>query len=271
MHHIGTGKIRDILPQLDATRLAAEIYRKAGVFVVRKALPPAQIAIWQEAWNEFYSRRLAAGRKVNPFNPVHVEEDSPPALAAIHRCDSLLDIMEQIYPDLAFYAQRFVIKDTHSRAPVFLHQDFGYDYGLPEKTAVFIPLSPVSADNGAMIFYPGTHQCGYLGDAGEIDVSILEPGWPTFCPTLEPGDIVLMHNCTWHASLPHKQGLDRILAHVTYQPANDPSSRALLRGQWRTDLRLGDIPREKFFKRHRVGRLTEMQAEIDRLKDGKRA
>jgi Phytanoyl-CoA dioxygenase (PhyH) len=264
MQYIPAGRIRGLVSQLDSTEFSVDIYKQTGVFVVRKAIPARWIGAWQEAWREFYAESLAADRNVNPFNPVVVNEAVPPVLAAIHRCPDLLDIMERIYPDLGLYMQRFLLKDRKSRTPVFLHHDFGYDCGWPEKTAAFIPLSPTDADNGSLVFYPGTHLFGYLGDVGEFDPDIIDPDWPAICPALEPGDIALMHECTWHASPPYVHGPDRVLVQVTYQPANDPSSAALLRGNWRTEFRFGEL-REKFFKRSRASRLRELQAEVDRL------
>src|SRR6185369_6134762 len=84
--------------------------------------------------------------------------------------------------------------------------------------------------NGGMAFLPGTHHAGYLGDVGEIDIAATAPDWPILRPTLAPGDILLMHDCTWHGSEPHVSGPDRVLAQLQYQPASDPSSIELLRG-----------------------------------------
>jgi len=156
------------------------------------------------------------------------------------------------------------VKDAHSRAPVFLHQDFGYNRGWPEKTSVFVPLTPMCPENGGLVLYPGTHALGYLGDAGEVNAGVLDPAWPTVCPSLEPGDVVLMHDCTWHASRPHVAGPDRVLAQLTYQPATDPSSAELLRGQWGTDHRLAPLPDAHLFTRSRSSRLRELQAAVDR-------
>ena len=255
---------RSLLQHLDAAKLSVEIYQKLGVFVLRKIIPADQIVEWQRTWREFYEG-VAKTRDVNPFNPVLLNEVVPGALAEIHRCPVLLDIMEHIYPNLALYMQRFVIKDAQSEAPVFLHQDFGYDHGWPEKTSVFLPLSPVSAYNGGVAFYPSTHIYGYLGDVGEIDPNIIDPEWPAICPSLEPGDIALMHECTWHASGPRIGGPDRILVQITYQPAIDPTGVTLLRGHGGSEYRPNDFPREKIFKRSRTGRLRELQSEVNQL------
>jgi len=266
MRQLEIGPERELLAAADAATFAPDIYRETGFFVVRQAIPAARISRWQESWAKFYASTLAGARRVDPFNPVQVHESAPADLAEIHRCPELLDVLEVLYPDLALFMQRFVIKAADSRASVFVHSDFGYDYGWPEKTTVFLPLSRSNFDNGGISFYPGTHHFGYLGDVGEANVRMLSPDWPLVCPDLLPGDIALCHTCTWHCSPPHTNGPDRILVQSTFQPANDPSSKALLRGQWRTRYQLADLPRDAFFVRSRSSRLRELQGQLDQLR-----
>jgi len=264
MQRPGPEKVHALLPQIDAVDLNVELYREAGVFILRRALPTATVQNWQSALQVFYATTLAAGRKVYASNPVAVSEALPRELAAVHRHEKLLDIAETIHgADIALYNQRLLVKDQHGRAAVFTHQDFAYQTGWPDKTSVFVPLDPADADNGGMIFYPGTHHYGYLGDAGEISSDSFS-SLPTFCPRLEPGDVVLMHPFTWHESGPHRHGPDRATVQIYYQPSDDPSGTALLRGQWRTEIFIGDPRPERLFRRSRVGRLREMQAEIDK-------
>ena len=253
--------LRESLPYVEQSQLDIPRLRALGVVVVRNAVPQAIIGEWIAAWSEFQREALAAGRKVDPYNPVVLHEPASDELMAIHRHPVLLDLMEQLYPDLALYVQRFVIKDANSRQPVFLHQDYCYDLGMPEKTSMFLPLGPMNPDNGGLMFYPGTHLLGYLGDAGELDPAILDPDWPVVAPSLEPGDLVLMHECTWHASLPHTKGPDRIVVQMTFQPADDPSGIELLRGK-SPGMPLGSIDRDALFVRSRSSRLRELQAAV---------
>ncbi|MGI9285952.1 MAG: phytanoyl-CoA dioxygenase family protein [Pseudomonadales bacterium] len=268
MEPIEIGNIRYLIPLADAEKLSPDIYRETGFFVVRRVIPCGQILEWQNEWDRFYNEKLAKDRDVDPYNPVNVHEDLPSVLAEIHKCPELLDVMQLLYPDLALFMQRFVIKDHNSRAPVFVHNDFCYDYGWPEKTTVFIPLSVCNKDNGGISFYPGTHHFGYLGDVGELNTEIIGTQWPLVCPSLEPGDIALCHTCTWHCSPPHVSGPDRILVQSTFQPASDPSGTALLRGKWQARYRLSALPRDKFFRRCRASRLRELQAQVDHFESG---
>lgn len=254
------------IAKADMVRLSVEDYRLLGVAVLRNCISKATMSSWQKAWAEFQDRSIGEGRKVNPFNPVVLNENVTGELTKIYRHPELLDIMEQVYPDLGIFGQRFVIKDRHSRTPVFPHQDYGYDLGWPEKTSVFLPLSEMNPDNGGLFFLPGTHLAGFLGDAGEIDLEMLAPGWPAIAPTVSPGDIVLMHECTWHGSGPHKAGPDRIVVQIQYQPASDPSSTETLRGRNAGLVQLTDEMRHLIFSRSRSSRLKELQIEINALK-----
>ncbi len=261
---IGISKIRQLLPQIESEHFSRDIFEKMGIFVIRRAIPGEIVSLWQSAWGEFYKSEFSDGRAVNPFNPVAVDKNPPPVLENIHRNPALLDIIEQAFgPDLALYNQRFVIKDCHSRGSVFLHNDFCYHFGWPTKASAFVALSPMTAENGGMVFYPGTHQYGYLGDAGQLNPDFLDPAWPSICPSLEPGDVALMNSSTWHRSEPHTGGPDRILVDIIYQPANDPSGIELLRGQWRTEIFLPLEARGKVFSNSRAIRLQQMRQRLE--------
>lgn len=232
-----------------------DTFDRDGYVVVRSALPMNDIHDWQSAWFTY----AQTPRKVE-FNPVAVNGPFPEPLASIYKHPALLDLVEQVFgPDIALYNHRFVVKDKDSRGPVFLHHDTPYHIGWPTKLSCFVPLTIVD-NNGAMLFWPGTHRYGYLGDAGEIRRDVIEMKWHS--PVLHPGDVVLMHSACWHESWAHKSGPDRVMVDTIMQPANDPSGIELLRGQWRCEpqpwLRGNNI-----FIRSRSSRLRELQAIVD--------
>ena len=81
-----------------------------------------------------------------------------------------------------------------------------------------------------MYLYPGTHRFGYLGDAGSINAEVPPSVWPVITPELEPGDFMLMRFLTWHGSGPFVSGDERVMTDFIYQPASDPSTREVVRG-----------------------------------------
>ena len=107
------------------------------------------------------------------------------------------------------------------------------------RASFFVPLSNVTARNGAMTYFLGTHNFGYLGDAGEILDDILPADWPSVTPELSPGDLVVMDSALWHESGPHTDGEDRVLVDIHVQPASDPTSGEIP-APWRPGRRVQD-------------------------------
>lgn len=235
-----------------------EDFERDGVVVIRQAAPFELLRLWQWSWDDWYDGQFQFGRKPS-WNPVDISGPFPDPLASMPQTPALLDIVEQVFgPDIALYNHRFVVKDKAAKDAVFLHQDTGYHVGWPQKASLFVALSEMDTSNGGMRFYKGSHRYGYLGDAGEIsrDMTVADD-W--YAPFLQPGDAVLMHSATWHASFTHISGPNRVLADIIYQPASDPSGIKLLRGKWQCEpqpwLREGGI-----FKRSRTSRIKELEA-----------
>lgn len=231
-------------------------YYGDGFAVIRGAVSPELAAKWRAAYDALPPRTPG-------WNKVAVDGPFPEPLASIPRTPELLDIVGQVFGwNLALYNFRFVVKDKHAREAVFPHQDCGYHVGKMNKASLFVALSEVSGENGAMVFYPGSHNFGYLGDTGEINTGHYRR-WIIDYPNLHPGDAVLMNSMTWHRSLPYKSGDDRILADIIYQPTDDPSGIALLRGDWECEPKSW-LRGDKVFKWSRSSRLRELQVAADK-------
>jgi len=259
-------QVAALAPACDAPVFDVEVFRAVGAFVVRNLFPAETVAAWQAAWAEFQANTLAA-RKVG-FNKVAVEEPLPPVLATMYESPEHRAVARAMFgPDVGLYNHRFVIKDQFSRDPVFLHQDYCYHLGFPEKASFFTPLSVCGRENGGLEFFLGTHQYGYLGDAGEIDPEAF-PAWPSILPELNPGDLVVMDSSTWHRSGPHLGGPDRILADTIIQPASDPSTVAMVCGENGPVNRIDRSAAAGLFKRSRTTRMKELTAELSRLQGG---
>lgn len=241
-----------------------QLFDDTGVLVFKNALPTDTVAGWRMAYDAFRN----PGR-VPEYNKVAVNDAAlQPVLHLIATHPVILDAVEQVFgPDIALYNQRFVVKDKYARDAVFLHQDTPYHVGWPTKLSAFVALSRVMPENGGIVFYPQSHQFGYLGDAGEIS-TVLWDGYKhhmEVSPELTQGDFVLMHSATWHKSSANTNGIDRVLADIIYQPANDPSGIELLRGEWKTPVRMTKEMRDNLFVSSRTMRMKFMQEEIERL------
>ena len=265
MIHNNPKFVAKLVDQIESTKFDKDIFEKLGLFIIKNAIPPTLIKDWQEEWDNFYVKNLLNSRNVNVYNPVELQEKLPEKLSLIYKSDILLNHVEEVFGEnIALYNHRFVIKDKFSPGEVFLHHDFCYHLGYPNKVSFFVPLSYAGKKNGSLTFYLGTHKYGYLGDAGEIESDQFQETWPQITPDLYPGDIAIMNSLLWHKSGVNEAGIDRIMADIIYQPANDPSGKELLRGKWQTEIFLDRSENPvKFFKRSRVSRIIELQNKLN--------
>lgn len=228
-------------------------YNKYGVYIVRNVIPENLVKEWQSEWDDFYKNNLSKGRDVHKANPVALKEQLPSKLSKMYRNEILINLAKQVHGDnIALYNHRFVIKDKFSLDKVFLHQDSCYHLGYLNKCSFFVPLSISNESNGGLSFYLGSHKCGFLGDAGEINTEGFEIKFKKITPEVNPGDVIIMNSHTWHESGPNISKIDRILADIHYQPSDDPTGKELLSGKWETDFWYSMEDPTKYFKNSRI-------------------
>jgi hypothetical protein len=256
-------RVERALTQASSNRFDPQVYAETGFFVMRQAIPNDVVSRWQETWRRFHDDQLSRGRNVNRANPVALTEELPEELARMYREPVLVRTAQQLFgEDVALYNHRFVIKDAYSPGKVFLHQDSCYHLGNLNKCSLFVPLSIANEENGGMSFYPGSHKLGYLGDAGEINPDSFDIRWPKVTPELHPGDFVVMNSALWHESGPNKNGVHRILADMIMQPADDPTGKELLSGEWKTDVFYSPQNCARYFSNSRVLKIIKYETEL---------
>lgn len=257
--------MQSLVDKVDSEVFDKEVFNKAGVFVLRNALPKETVQEWRSIWDEYYKSNLDNGRTVNTNNPVAFMDEIPEALKTIYRHEGFVNIVKMVFGEnVALYNHRFVIKDKFSPGEVFLHQDYCYHMGFHNKASFFTPMGYAGKRNGGLTFYLGTHHYGFLGDAGEVDPDAFAEQWPTITPDLDFGDIAIMNSLLWHGSGSNIEGIDRIVADIICQPANDPSSIELLAGHWETDIfldRKKDI--KSYFKTSRVTKIIDLNQKLN--------
>ena len=256
-------RVERALAHVSAPRFDPQVYAETGFFILRQAIDKQVVARWQQVWQEFHAGKLSEGRNVNRANPVALTEELPEALARMYREPVFIDTVKQIFGEnVALFNHRFVIKDAHSSGKVFLHQDSCYHLGNLNKCSLFVPLSIANEDNGGMTFHAGSHKLGYLGDAGEINPEAFEIRWPQVTPELHPGDFLVMNSSLWHESGPNKNGVHRILADMIMQPADDPTGKELLSGEWKTDIFYSPLNCARYFSNSRVLKIIKYETEL---------
>lgn len=162
-------------------------------------------------------------------------EDLLPRSPALVNC-----ALQILGTDIALYMNRLLLKDASSPDGVQPHQDYPYFHGGLPKLCVFVPLLPVKASEGGLIFLKGSHKLGVM-PRGDIDRG-LYMDFEDLAPDLEPGDIVLMNILTWHYSV-KGNGEPRPILQIGYQPSTDGSyggrilgvtEPTLISGEWKT-------------------------------------
>lgn len=230
-----------------------------GVGLARGVFAPEDVDRWRAA----VTASILAGPR-DPFNPVAVE--LPELLREIARHSDFIEMAKKRLDSyrLSLYNERLVVKDAAARGPVFLHQDCAYHKGGLDKWSAFVALTESSARNGGLTVYPGTHVYGSLGDAGEIDRAMLAAvGAEPWTPSMNPGDVLLMHSATWHESGAHTEGPDRILVDIILSPGEDPFCLPLSGPCTATaPAALHVAP----LVRSRVSRIRELEAEVRALR-----
>jgi hypothetical protein len=217
-----------------------KIYDKSGVFIIKNFIDEIKIKELQNIWLTYYDEILKnGGRQVDTANFVNFKNELPSEMINFWKSKYVKELCNLIYGDnVALYHSRVLIKDKQSENKVFLHQDYCYHLGFPNKTNLFIPLFDYTEKHGVLSFYPGTHQYGFLGDAGEIDKSKFHQ-WKKITPNINAGDVIVMNSCLWHESGINNSDIDRVMFDIIIQPSDDPSGTQLICGEWDTDFWIG--------------------------------
>lgn len=115
------------------------------------------------------------------------------------------------------------------------HQDYAYWYYdgavFPKLATIGIAVDRQDPDNGCLQLVRGSHLVGRIdhrriGQASGVDpdrlARILESHETVACP-MQPGDVVVFHCNTLHASGPNRSSGPRTILHCTYNAvSNDP-------------------------------------------------
>jgi len=134
----------------------------------------------------------------------------------LQTCPELVDIMTTLMGSELAGSELFNARPKMPNQELTVvpwHQDAGYYGPLSVKNEAFttwIPLVPVSADNGCMQVVPKSdingfrHHADQVGEGSfkEIDDDSINEVDAITCP-MEPGDILIFNQLTYHRSLPN--------------------------------------------------------------------
>jgi len=236
--------------------------QRYGVFIVRQQFDHDYIL----ALAATFEAMLASGEiKRSPQHKTEVRFHPDHPFAKIIDNSQFLELANQFFGgEVALDFMRIIKKDAVDRDPVFLHQDSGYQVGRFDAYSFFIPLTECGPQNGGLAFYPGTHNFGHLGDVGGI-APVLPEAYPMFQPTVDVGDVLIMHAGTWHFSPPNNSGRSRVYLEVNIRAADDPAAKQPLgcteKREWILKMSVSDL-----FESSREQRIKALYRQISELK-----
>jgi|SaaInlStandDraft_1057018.scaffolds.fasta_scaffold05875_7 phytanoyl-CoA hydroxylase len=134
----------------------------------------------------------------------------------LQACEPLVEVMKELMGEELAGSEVFNARPklpNQELTVVPWHQDAGYYGPLSvenEAYTTWIPLVPVSKENGCMQVIPGSDQRGYRshangvgeGEFKEIDDDIIKEEEIVTCD-MEPGDVLIFNQLVYHRSLPN--------------------------------------------------------------------
>lgn len=149
---------------------------------------------------------------------------------ALARDPRLLDALEPILgPNIEFLSDKVVFKSATTDFGSPWHQDWPYWEGA-HKVSVWIALDPATPENGCLKMLPGSHKQLAIHDGSapqsegfdhRLRPDAVDESRAVILPCA-PGDAVLFHDLTLHASFPNTSGRDRWSVISTFRSASEP-------------------------------------------------
>ncbi|MBD1152584.1 phytanoyl-CoA dioxygenase family protein [Pelagibacterales bacterium SAG-MED22] len=211
-----------------ASKVDHKILSELGFLVLKNAFKKETIEKYSSNYNLYLRNKKISKTKTHP---VEVRVDQLNFFKNFLKESQLKKVVKNFYKgNVGSDYFRIVKKDKINSAPVFCHQDVGYQIGTFDRYSLFICLTNNNSLNGGMVLYPSTHKFGYLADTGEISKKITK-NFIKICPDLEIGDVLIMHSSLWHESGKNFNMKDRVYLEIHIQDANEPSTKFVIIGK----------------------------------------
>ena len=211
----------------------AQFWRQ-GYLVVRGAFAAAEMDILREVIRRHEAmsahaeraKAVSAGPTRPSFETLFVWNDTAgdDVFSKATRSYKVVDRLEAIFEDEVYVYHNKVALKYPGVVGFSYHQDYAYWYQMgnifPDMASVFIAVDRATRENGCLKVIAGSHKLGRLDhvERGSISDSGVDPErleqvlkvLPEVELELEPGDMVLFHCNTLHASDDNHSGESRI-------------------------------------------------------------
>jgi phytanoyl-CoA hydroxylase len=208
------------------------------------------------------ARSVFSGHFDCTLSMVSVREDAPiwvgPAVFQLMRSEGVLDVLEDLIGGEIYSnpVQHVRIKPPEEYLPHVYrdertgrvagfgvgatpwHQDNGVVLPVADATemiTVWIPVTDATVENGCLEVIAGSHRDGLLAHCPSTGLGLSIPdellalGRVITCP-MRRGDVLFMHRCTCHSSLPNRSDDVRISYDLRYNPIGQPTGREVFPG-----------------------------------------
>ena len=153
-------------------------------------------------------------------------EQVDPYFAALGKRPSLQGLVDRATGRQARYMGAETFNKPAGDGPAALaHQDGAYWVDTDVRIAhVWLPLDAATRDNGAMLYWPGSHLSGSLSheaipdgrDLLRVTKSVEDALGPPMIACLGAGDAIVHHGDIVHGSQPNKSTLSRLAMAIAY-------------------------------------------------------
>ena len=239
-------------------RLAGELYEKGQIASTYEELP------FGRRLSQIYleTRRVFSGHFDCTLSMISVNANEPiwvgAAVFRVLRHKRILDVLEDLIgPEIySNPVQHVRIKPPEKYLPHVYrdersgriagfgvgatpwHQDNGVVLPVAdetEMTTVWVAVTDATVENGCLEIIRGSHRDGLLTHCASdgLGLSIPDPllslDRVVTCP-MKRGDVLFMHRCTCHSSLPNRSEDVRISYDLRYNPVGQPTGREIFPG-----------------------------------------
>ena len=212
------------LEEARASYLADGYIHLPGVFEAGEIAPLAEL-VCEPACDRFFT--------VGPLDYIGWTAPGDDWVGVCARLERVVDLAETLIGVPCYhYHSKIVRKPPGREAALAWHQDYGswYKDGCisPDMLTVVVALTPATKDNGCLRVLPGSHRIGRLErvpaghesytyfDLNPARLRAIKSRHEEHAVVMVPGDVLVFHANTLHASGPNTSVGPRVLLEMSY-------------------------------------------------------
>jgi ectoine hydroxylase-related dioxygenase (phytanoyl-CoA dioxygenase family) len=241
-------EVRDVVPHgelkscnhlLDDHAALMRFYEENGYILLRQVLEPSSVARARDEMLAVAARHglVAPGDEQGVWTgtSANIHEESPEFSGISRRLiedPANLAVMEKVLGEPACVVPIVQYRLYPPNGPITrIHQDGFYSPGIQDYKPVWVALTPCQRELGGLMLAVGQNRRGYFHNLAKpspfpVPVGVIpDESWST--TDYMPGDVLIVHPYTPHASRPNTSNRLRITFDTRVQSARNPSAMAV--------------------------------------------